>query len=58
MKIKTQELKDLLNLEDHDLNNLSVEQLRLLLGVCHYLARLTQREINGRLGDFSVGKKA
>ena len=54
MTIKTQELKILLNLEEKDLKKLSVEQLRLLLGVSHYLARLTQREINVRLGDSSA----
>jgi hypothetical protein len=48
MKIKTQELKELLNLEEKDLKKLTLEQLRLLLGVSHYLARLTQREINER----------
>ncbi len=57
MKIKTQDLKNLLNLEDKDLDDLSVDQLRLLLGVSHYWSRLLQRSINRRSDDFSVGKK-
>ena len=48
MKIKTKELKDLLNLNEQDIHKLSVDQLRLMLGVFHYLSRLMQREINKR----------
>ncbi len=57
MKIKIQELKDLLNLEEEDLKKFSIDQLRLLLGVCHYSARLAQREINARLGESSIGSR-
>jgi hypothetical protein len=57
MKIKTEQLKTILNLEEKDLKKLSIDQLRLLLGVSHYVARLTQRELNSRLDEFSVKTK-
>ena len=46
--IKTQELKKLLNVKEKDLKVLSVDQLRLLLGVFRYMTRILEREINNR----------
>lgn len=48
MKLRPEELKKLLNVKDEDLKTYTVDQLRLMLGVFHYLSRLMQREINAR----------
>jgi len=48
MKIKTEELKNLLELKEDDLKKLSAEQVRLILGVLRYATRVVQRELNDR----------
>ena len=46
--IKVEELKNLLELKESDVAKLSMEQLRLLLGVMRYSTRIVQRELNTR----------
>ncbi len=46
--VKIEELKNLLELKESDAAKMSVEQLRLLLGVLRYSTRIIQRELNIR----------
>lgn len=48
MTLNPKQLKELLAINEKDLKKYSVEQLRDMLGVFHYLSRLYQREINER----------
>lgn len=48
MNIKTEVLKDFLNLKEEDIKKLDKEQLRLVLGVLRYTTRIVQRELNSR----------
>ncbi len=54
--VKIEELKNLLELKESDAAKMSVEQLRLLLGVLRYSTRIVQRELNTR-EDFIISKK-
>jgi len=48
MNIKVDALKDFLELKEEDVAKLSVDQLRLVLGVLRYTTRIVQRELNQR----------
>ena len=48
MSIKMKELKNLLELKEEDVEKLSTEQLRLVLGVLRYTTRIAQRKLNER----------
>lgn len=50
MTINAKSLKQLLNIKEEDIKHYSIEQLRDMLGVFHYLSRVMQREINQRTG--------
>jgi hypothetical protein len=57
--VKIEELKNLLELKESEVKKMSIEQLRLLLGVLRYSTRIIQRELNSReeLNTFGVAKK-
>lgn len=43
-------LRSLLNADDNEIQGLTVDQLRLLLGVLRFRVRLLEREINRKSG--------
>jgi hypothetical protein len=54
--IKLPLLAKLLNITDDDIKKLTMDQLRVLLGVFRYLARVIEREINTREPNFTRKK--
>ena len=46
--IKGETVKDILDINEADLEKLETEKLRDLLGVLHYSARLVEHELNKR----------
>lgn len=54
--IKIEELSNLLKLKESETSKMTIEQLRLLLGVLRYSTRIVQRELNTR-EDFIISKK-
>jgi hypothetical protein len=57
--IKIEELSSLLKLKESETSKMTIEQLRLLLGVLRYSTRIVQRELNSReeLNSVGVAKK-
>ena len=53
--IKIEELSSLLKLKESETSKMTIEQLRLLLGVLRYSTRIVQRELNSREEFNSVG---
>lgn len=48
MHIQVEILKNFLELKEEDVEKLSTDQLRLVLGVLRYTTRVVQRELNRR----------
>lgn len=46
--INTKTLHSLLNLDEDEIKNFDMEQLRLMLGIVRYSARVLEREVNNR----------
>ena len=48
MNIKIKELKNFLEINEHDVKKLDTDKLRLFLGILRYTTRIVQRELNDR----------